>query len=79
MLQKSRVTHKSNIIYLEFKLLSTHIVLGGQDGGQDAIRKPRGRKHKLNEKPCKLGAAEMSENGSDYLAIMLLFLLIGWI
>ena len=40
MLEESRVTHKPNIVYLQFKLLSTHVGFGGQDGGEDDVREP---------------------------------------
>lgn len=40
MLKESRVTHKSHIVYLQFKLLPTHIRFGGQDGGKNDVRKP---------------------------------------
>lgn len=53
MLKKSRVTHKSNVIYLQFKLLPAHVRFGGQDGGQDDVGKPSERKkHKQQSETC---------------------------
>lgn len=44
MLKESRMTHKTNIVYLQFKLFPTHFRLGGQNGGEDDVREPRRRK-----------------------------------
>lgn len=55
MLKESRVTHKSNIVYLQFKLLSTHVRFGGQDGGQDDVGEPKRRKNRLNKKSVQGG------------------------
>lgn len=56
MLKEGRVPHKPNIVNLQFKLLSTHIGLGGQDGGQDDVRKPQKekRKQQLSEELCRV-------------------------
>ena len=48
------MTHKSNIVYLQFKLLSTHVRLGGQDGGKDDVREPL-RRNRLNKKSVQGG------------------------
>lgn len=40
MLEESRVAHKSHIVNLQFKLLPTHVRLGGQDGGEDDVGEP---------------------------------------
>lgn len=50
MLKECRVTHKSNIVDLQFKLLSTHIRFGGQDGGEDDVREPLGGSNKPGDK-----------------------------
>lgn len=50
MLKEGRVAHKSNIVYFQFKFLSTHIRFGGQDGGKDDIREPLKWKTRLNKK-----------------------------
>lgn len=43
------MTHKTNIVYFQFKLLSTNIRFGCQDSGEGAIREPaRRRRSKLN-------------------------------
>lgn len=55
MLKESRVTHKSNIVYLQFKLLSTYIGFGGQDGGQDDVREPLRSRNRLNKKNVQGG------------------------
>lgn len=49
------MTHKSNIVYFQFKLLSTHIRFGGQDSGEDDIREPLRRKTRLNKKYVQRG------------------------
>lgn len=71
MLEEGRVTHKSNIVYLQFKLLSTHVRFGGQDGGQDDVREPLRGKNRLN-KNCVQG--RMRETSGDKLRVFKLVL-----
>lgn len=62
MLKESRVTHESNIVYLQLKLLSTHVGFGGKDGGQDDVREPLGGKKRLSER-CARG--RMRRHGTE--------------
>lgn len=60
MLEEGRVPHKSNIVYLQFKLLSAHIGFGGQDGGEDDVREPE-RGKKPVKKMCSMRGAETEQ------------------
>lgn len=75
------MTNKSNIVYLQFKLLSTHVRFGGQDGGEDDVREPLRRKNRDNKK-CVLGGMrvtvqkQLGQVTEFKLAVCLLFLYI---
>lgn len=60
MLKQGGVAHKSNIVYLQFKLLPTHIRFGGQDCGEDDVREPKIGKNP-NKKMCNVGRARTSQ------------------
>lgn len=63
MLKERRVAHESDVVYLQFKLLSTHVGFGGQDGGQDAVGEPSTGKRRLNEKDLQQAAWHRHKSG----------------
>lgn len=73
MLKESRVTHKSNIVYLQFELLSTHVRFGGQDGGEDDVGEPKRRKKTLNKKGVQGGMRGYITNASGFKLALFTF------
>lgn len=73
MLEESGVPNETHIVYLQLKLLPTHIRLGGQDSGEDDVREPYWRKRgeKDLSKPAESRAGrEESNKISEKVAII---------
>lgn len=59
------MAHKSNIVYLQFKLLSTHIRFRSQNGGKDDIREPEKKESELSQKSVQMVEKSRKINSQD--------------